>query len=537
MRRWRIQGCRFVVTSRPAAYVEKVVLPGFAQAWIEDLSDPAIEKFLGRWSKALHHDNPIEAESYRVKLVEAWHCRPEIRKLARNPVMLTALAVVHWHEKRIPEQRVDLYESIMTWLARAREQKPGRLPDILTLERLAEVALAMQDAEGGRLVQTPRLWAAERIAHHWPELPADKRAPAAEKFLAEEEVDSGIVVGREHELRFWHLTFQEYLAACALAALDGEERKYRLLGQPAKLYAPEWRETVLMFAAELRKRRGEKIAQGMVSSILDGLGLGQNATLAERARCVGLLGAIIRDLSAFRFVCQDKRYGDLMEQVMAIFDREKSQTVPIQDAIAAAEALGQAGDPRFENAARAENWVKIGACEFRMGESKRVVELDAYSIGRYPVTVLEYKEFVENGGYADAQWWQAGGHGQWSEPDEWQDQLEHPTRPLVNVSWFEACAYARWKGCRLPTEAEWERAAAGMEGRKYPWGDTDPNDRLANYNIHVNSPTPVGVYPGGVTPDGIADMAGNVWEWCEDWYDLETEIPGFAGRVVAHLRS
>ena len=226
----------------------------------------------------------------------------------------------------------------------------------------------------------------------------------------------------------------------------------------------------------------------------------------------------------------------LLERVLAIFDKVRSKTVPIQDAIAAAEALGQAGDPRFESSAREKNWVEIGVCKFQMGESKRVVKLDAYSIGRYPVTVLEYAEFVENGGYKDAQWWQAGGR-QWSEPDEWQDQLEHPTRPVVGVSWFEACAYASWKGCRLPTEAEWERAAAGTDGRMYPWGEVEPNERLANYASHIGHPTPVGVYPCGATADGIADLAGNVWEWCENWYDRKQEFRVLRGGSWSYSRS
>jgi hypothetical protein len=273
--------CRFVVTSRPAAYVDNAVLPGFTQARIEPLTDSAVDKFLGKWSEALFHDNPDRAITHHTELLDALRCRPEIRKLARNPVMLTALAVVHWNEKRMPEQRVELYESIMKWLARSRERKAGRLSDDLALERLAELALAMQDAKGQRLKQAPRRWAAEQIAHHWYDLPEDQRVEAAEKFLVEEELDSGIIVGRGQEVLFWHLTFQEYLAACALAVLDSEERNSRLIKEPKKLYASEWRETVLLFAMQLR-RRNENIAQKMVATILDGLG--PNASLADQAR-------------------------------------------------------------------------------------------------------------------------------------------------------------------------------------------------------------------------------------------------------------
>ncbi|MCP5525025.1 MAG: SUMF1/EgtB/PvdO family nonheme iron enzyme [Verrucomicrobiales bacterium] len=513
--------CRFVVTSRPGAYVDSVVLPGFTPARIEPLTDAAVDGFFGKWSEALFHDTPDRVQSHRAELTEALRCRPEIRRLARNPVMLTALAVVHWNERRMPEQRVDLYESIMKWLALSRESKPDRLSPDLTLERMAELALAMQDAEGGRKRQAPRRWAAEQIAHHWYDLPEQERVPAAERFLLEEELDSGIVVGRGGEVLFWHLTFQEYLAACALAALDGEDRNSRLLRQPRKLYASEWRETVALFAMEFRKRRGERLTQQMVGTILDNLEA--DAALADQAQCAGLLGAVLRDLTVMRFEPKDPRYPALMERVMAIFHPEKSAAVPIRDAIAAAEALGQAGDPRFANSARAGNWVNLSACDFKTRRGKCPVRLDAYSIGRYPVTVQEYAEFIDAGGYRDEQWWPAGGFGQWSEPREWEEQVAHPTRPVVGVSWFEASAYAKWRGARLPDEAEWERAAAGTEGREYPWGDSAPDERLANWNHNVGAPTPVGVYPSGSTPEGIADLAGNVWEWCENWYNEETK--------------
>jgi formylglycine-generating enzyme required for sulfatase activity len=90
------------------------------------------------------------------------------------------------------------------------------------------------------------------------------------------------------------------------------------------------------------------------------------------------------------------------------------------------------------------------------------------------------------------------------------------------VSWCEAAAYCAWKKVRLPTEAEWERAARGTSGRKYPWGNEEPDIERANYyEGKVGHATPVGLYPAGATPEGVQDVAGNVWEWVADWYEAE----------------
>jgi len=125
------------------------------------------------------------------------------------------------------------------------------------------------------------------------------------------------------------------------------------------------------------------------------------------------------------------------------------------------------------------------------------------------VTVQEYQLFVNDGG---------------PEPRYWDDQLLRPNCPVVEVTWFDAKAYCDWAGVRLPAEAEWERAARGQEGREYPWGNEEADPDRANYReTKLRRLSPVGLFPRGSTPDGIADLAGNVFEWVDDWYDDSKE--------------
>ena len=305
-----------------------------------------------------------------------------------------------------------------------------------------------------------------------------------------------------------------------------------MLAQP-KLYTSEWREVFLLLAGVLYRHGRHRAVNRMVAAVLDALPA--SASLEDKARTAGLLGSAVHDLAPYEYQPDDARYHALLEDVMGIFDAGQSTAVPIKVAIAAAEALGQAGDPRFTLQACRDHWVSIPAGEFWMGAQKddpskpnhdlrayddespvHKVSLSAYRIGRYPVTVGEYQRFMDAGGYEEPGHWESGGFGDFQQPGDWEEQRAHPTRPVVGVSWYEACAYAAWAGAQLPTEAQWERAARGTSARKFPWGDQDASSSLLNFEMNVGAPTPVGVYPRGATPDGICDLAGNVWEWCLD---------------------
>jgi formylglycine-generating enzyme required for sulfatase activity len=198
-------------------------------------------------------------------------------------------------------------------------------------------------------------------------------------------------------------------------------------------------------------------------------------------------------------------------------------------------------------------FVEIPAGSFLMGsrdddplaaddeQPQHELTLDTYWIGQTEVTNAQFRPFVAGDGYDNRDYWTEAGW-QWKEeegivqPRFWDDtEWNGADQPVVGVSWFEAVAYARWVSAqtgqelRLPTEAEWEKAARGPERLIYPWGDGWREGYANTKEAGIGTTTPVGSYPDGASPYGVLDMAGNVWEWtATKWlkdypYSLEDE--------------
>jgi formylglycine-generating enzyme required for sulfatase activity len=179
---------------------------------------------------------------------------------------------------------------------------------------------------------------------------------------------------------------------------------------------------------------------------------------------------------------------------------------------AAAPAPTKAPQPEVE-------MVAIPAGSFTMGSDKdspdaapaHQVDLPAYSIDKFEVTNADFAKFVEATGYkTDAE---KSGEKGWVAYAEGKDN-----HPVVKVSWNDAKAFCEWMGKRLPTEAEWEKAARGTDGRTYPWGnDWDPK-KANGKEAGLRGTAAAGSFGAGASPYGAMDMAGNVWEWTADWF-------------------
>lgn len=509
---WAAKGNRVVVTCRALDYGEE--LSGLQRIEVERLSDEQIQHFL---------ENELP-ETWRTlwSALSGGGDGSRLLEMARNPYLLTVMIDVFEEDSELTPNRAALmqrFTEIMLGWAKAKCPPEKWLDAALQVEALSVMAFEMQVRSGfGTTVRTQQIKAvmpqAVQLDPNWP---AEKTPPdevldlAAQANIVEMPVD-------RLSVRFYHQILQEYFAARRLTTHDPEDngRFWRTpildaempaWSRPDNNYEPippppptGWEETTLL-------------ASAMPSAA------GTSRLLAEIVR--------VNPVLASRCMLQPGVVGDpalrqtATQELLRLIARPE---VALRARIAAAAALGALGDPR------PGEMVGIPAGPFLMGEGREQheVSLPDFRIGKYPVTNAEYRRFIEAAGYRDRRWWTTAG---WmeigekqTEPRFWQvSRFNKPNQPAIGLSWYECVAYSRWLSAesgtfvRLPSEAEWEKAARGCEGFLFPWGnDFDPSrlNGRGPRDTQVCTSTPVGIYPTGVSRFGLLDCVGNAWEWC-----------------------
>jgi len=582
---------RYIVTCRTAGWEPGLLSGDFTVVRVRDFDENAVARFVRRWYHAVLGETAAwqagedrkaqqqardkaqtEARKEAEALLAALARRPSLRRLADNPLLLSLISLVYYQRHNLPRGRAELYGDCLRILLQLWDEKDKRDIDLPADAPSWNAKLAMVQQIAYRFHTAPE-GAAEAPADELtaiiaPVLREHSCPMAPEKVLTLIEERSGIVVDRGlGRYGFAHRTFQEYLTATVIKGTPGKERElvHHLGEEP-------WREVILLYVG-LPGVDADPLLQQIIQLpddeahnklLLAGQCLSEDLRVKDQTRqeILARMDALFRaapDLLTFqRAAAVLAEAGG--QQASDFFLAALSDEQPRVRA-AAAEALGQLGQkapdlverlrqvyqedpsPATRHAAR-DALLRLGrgdlvgmalipAGEFLMGSDDRdadddekpphTVYLDAYYIDRTPVTNAEFAAFVQASDYKP-KYWELG-------PDD---------HPAVNVTWYDAQAYAQWAGKVLPTEAEWEKAARGTDGRRYPWGDEfDParcntaegsgvralprslwrrlfwrKEELARRAVAGQGTTPVGAYsPGGDSPYGVADMAGNVWEW------------------------
>jgi formylglycine-generating enzyme required for sulfatase activity len=587
VREWDGPGNRFLATSRIAGYDAAPLSDAlFTRVTMLPFDETDIRRFIDRWSRVYEQAVPMENETadaradlerrisrHAASLTEAVFAAPGITELARKPLLLTILALIHNQGTRLPDRRVDLYRLCVEALAetwnRARSLSGREINVYLGEEKLDErfivnllgpIALWIHDYQPGGTMEQRDLeqqiaWTLTRT----DEMPHGKARRLAHSFIDLMRHDTGLIQEREYRrFTFIHQTFEEYLAARALlesvTVHDPDALIHRMAGDP------RWREVLRLAVAASPQREAQRLLLHLLATPTDAQTSGWPVVLAgECLLDIGASGATHRAWSAV---------------IAALLDLLAAGSAPLATRIAAARVLGRIGDPRLLPIARAATppecrieayWCDIAAGRFwagieqvahrrlggtTLGPTSRhgpAVIATPFAIGRYPVTNAEFAYFIAAGGYNSPCWWTEHGRelldgdpaNPLREPALWQNaQFNAPAQPVVGVSWYEAIAFCNWltaqgraagwlaadECLRLPTALEWERAARHTDRRRFPWGDDPPDSECANYTATgLRSPAPIGCFPRGAAVCGAQDMAGNVWEWTASRWEAPDE--------------
>ncbi len=546
----RRSGNKFVLTSRIVGYraVRPAAVEGLNECTLVDFESEEIEAFVSRWTAAVEKQAQGEtavaqadAGRERRELLASIHHNAGVRQLAANPLLLTILALMKRQGIALPERRVELYDQYVRTLlsswnrARGLGRPAANDVDVVqTVRILAPLALWMhRENPGVGLVKREAL--RRRLETIYQERGAERPEEAARQFLSDVREHAGLLLERgPGEYGFIHLTFEEYLAAVAVA-LDGQGNSRPIVDFLARRVGdPAWREVSLLTVPYLGIiQQLDRVAGEVVETLVE-------EQPGDPGQAVVLAGEAVLDAGASGAPSRSRR-----RVVDALVEAMQDAAVAPRLRRQAGLLLGNLG----WRPAGLDDFLPIEPGRFLYGDDKEKREIHhRYRIARYPVTNLQYARFVDEGGYRRREFWDQEGWA-WREgedgreqPAYWDDpERNNPIFPVVGVTRYEARAYCKWLTARLPqalsgyaarppAEEEWERAARGVDGREYPWGDEfNPLYTNTSTGKSAGGTTAVCTYPQGVSQAGDWDMSGNVWEWTASRWGPDNDSPVLRG--------
>jgi formylglycine-generating enzyme required for sulfatase activity len=581
---------RYLVTSRP---FEDLRLTGFIERHLSPLNRKEIELLLRNWFGAARKTvsrrvNEYDEVSYLLGILDE---NARLFEMATNPLLITSMALLVQTGVGLPRERAELYNRLVyllldTWRT---QQVTGGVPGRLTGQnrryggeesvpgvqrRLQELASYMME-RGRREIRLAeaqqQLRPVYRRLKGWDEEQADDYITVLLESLA---LESGLIQQRDGRYSFAHFTLQEYLTARAYdTRQDGVQELLR------QWHRPRWRETILLAVGHWATSNNPEKAERLVRELLDVGGRQASAALFLAAVALDDADASrVVELAPLRELTVERLRANSFDPTHRPDPSQRNRAATMLDRL---EADMERPGLVLEHEHYWAQWIEAGVFQMGDDESAQNDEKPAfayhirqpYAVARYPVTNRQYLRFLEN-------LKQKGMHdeAQRRRPRWWPGQ-HYPTGegnfPVVGVCWDDAVRFAEWacetfltkeqravgEVIRLPSEPEWERAAAyrirlyngKLSYRRsiYPWDSNSELTRTTQSSkliampantqeSRIGSPSVVGIFPQGAADCGAEDLVGNVWEWCASGYhpyplpddDEMLFVPGKHGTYV-----
>jgi formylglycine-generating enzyme required for sulfatase activity len=556
-----------VVTCRPVAYGGEAVLGArFRPLHLQPMSEEQVARLVTRFYQAAIVDEQERARE-TTALLRAVDNLEKLRarlgaaeRFITTPLLVRMIVIVHFSRRQLPEQRAELYREVVDVLLAASYH-----PDVNVAQALAEAGGAMSQrrnllgvlafhmhsrGQGARTIREADL---KRVLLDYlaPQAGPEQAARMVDAFVTTTRERGSFLDERSGQYQFLHQSFQEFLAARHLAETVREVDEMAVFLEDGRLDDAWWREPALLLLGYLSNSSPEvaaRLARRLARLPAPGAPDPGWPPLAAADRLAGAA------LAAAGILEQPDAPPALRRELADLLTELLTAGRGPQEWAATGDALARLGDPRPGGGLRPDGlpdivWCEVAAGPFPMGsdpkdgfhamgreQPQHKVYLPTFYIARYPVTVVQFRAFVQDSGF------------RLRDKRCLQGVENHP---VVWVDWHDARAFCAWlterlwaggvtpeplatffragldyhpetvEGgdqpwvVRLPTEAEWEKAARGTDGRIWPWGNECEAGNYNTYESGIGNTSAVGLFPGGTSPYGALDMAGNVWEWCQ----------------------